>query len=60
MGLFVLMSLRIWAIKNVFLDDFKGKKFESSLPKYDIFIAIGNNEIRKSFLTKFQTVALRS
>ncbi|HIF9959229.1 TPA: UDP-N-acetylbacillosamine N-acetyltransferase [Campylobacter coli] len=31
----------------IFLDDFKGKKFESSLPKYDIFIAIGNNEIRK-------------
>lgn len=31
----------------VFLDDSKGKKFESSLPKYDIFIAIGNNEIRK-------------
>ncbi|EAJ6871405.1 UDP-N-acetylbacillosamine N-acetyltransferase [Campylobacter coli] len=36
----------------VFLDDSKGKKFESSLPKYDIFIAIGNNEIRKKLFNQ--------
>lgn len=28
------------------------KKFESSLPKYDIFIAIGNNEIRKKLFNQ--------
>lgn len=36
----------------VFLDDFKGMKFESTLPKYDIFIAIGNNENSKKDLSK--------
>ncbi|EAW7500887.1 UDP-N-acetylbacillosamine N-acetyltransferase [Campylobacter coli] len=36
----------------VFLDDFKGMKFESTLSKYDIFIAIGNNEIRKKIYQK--------
>ncbi|EAL7046406.1 UDP-N-acetylbacillosamine N-acetyltransferase [Campylobacter coli] len=36
----------------VFLDDFKGMKFESTLLKYDIFIAIGNNEIRKKIYQK--------
>lgn len=37
MGLFVKMWLKIWVIKNVFLDDFKGMKFESTLPKYDFY-----------------------
>ncbi|EAI1509792.1 UDP-N-acetylbacillosamine N-acetyltransferase [Campylobacter coli] len=36
----------------IFLDDFKGKKFEISLPKYDVFIAIGNNEIRKKLFNQ--------
>ncbi len=36
----------------IFLDDFKGKKFETSLPKYDVFIAIGNNEIRKKLFNQ--------
>ncbi|ECP8538168.1 UDP-N-acetylbacillosamine N-acetyltransferase [Campylobacter jejuni] len=36
----------------VFLDDFKGMKFESTLSKYDFFIAIGNNEIRKKIYQK--------
>ncbi|EAW7551533.1 UDP-N-acetylbacillosamine N-acetyltransferase [Campylobacter coli] len=36
----------------IFLDDFKGKKFESSFPKYDVFIAIGNNEIRKKLFNQ--------
>ncbi|EHZ5478916.1 UDP-N-acetylbacillosamine N-acetyltransferase, partial [Campylobacter jejuni] len=36
----------------IFLDDFKGMKFESTLPKYDFFIAIGNNEIRKKIYQK--------
>ncbi|ECV9670985.1 TPA: UDP-N-acetylbacillosamine N-acetyltransferase [Campylobacter coli] len=36
----------------IFLDDFKGKKLESSLPKYDVFIAIGNNEIRKKLFNQ--------
>ncbi len=44
----------------IFLDDFKGMKFESTLPKYDIFIAIGNNEIEKRFIKKFQKMALKS
>lgn len=43
----------------IFLDDFKGMKFESTLPKYDFFIAIGNNEIRKRFIKKFQKMALK-
>ncbi|ECT4085086.1 TPA: UDP-N-acetylbacillosamine N-acetyltransferase [Campylobacter jejuni] len=38
--------------EGVFLDDFKGMKFESTLPKYDFFIAIGNNEIRKKIYQK--------
>ncbi|HEF7010541.1 TPA: UDP-N-acetylbacillosamine N-acetyltransferase [Campylobacter jejuni] len=36
----------------IFLDDFKGMKFENTLPKYDFFIAIGNNEIRKKIYQK--------
>ncbi|MCW1359722.1 UDP-N-acetylbacillosamine N-acetyltransferase [Campylobacter sp. US33a] len=36
----------------IFLDDNKGKKFESSLPKYDIFVAIGDNKIRKKIYEK--------
>lgn len=36
----------------IFLDDNKGLKFQSNLPKYDFFIAIGNNEIRKKIYQK--------
>ena len=36
----------------IFLDDFKGKKFDSALSKYDFFIAIGDNQIRRKIYEK--------
>ncbi|WP_417903921.1 UDP-N-acetylbacillosamine N-acetyltransferase [Campylobacter sp. LH-2024] len=36
----------------IFLDDFKGKPFDPNLEKYDFFIAIGNNQLRKEFFEK--------
>ncbi|AXP08393.1 UDP-N-acetylbacillosamine N-acetyltransferase [Campylobacter hepaticus] len=36
----------------IFLDDFKGMKFHPKLPKYDFFIAIGDNIIRKQIYKK--------
>ena len=44
----------------IFLDDFKGMKFESTLPKYDFFIAIGNNEIRKKIYQKISENGFKS
>ena len=38
----------------IFVDDYgsKGLKFDESLPKFDIFIAIGSNELRQSIYQK--------
>ncbi|TKX32174.1 UDP-N-acetylbacillosamine N-acetyltransferase [Campylobacter estrildidarum] len=36
----------------IFLDDFKAKPFDPNLEKYDFFIAIGNNQLRKDFFEK--------
>ncbi|MBM0637137.1 UDP-N-acetylbacillosamine N-acetyltransferase [Campylobacter sp. VicNov18] len=36
----------------IFLDDFKGVGFDPSLPKYDCFVAIGDNKIRKKIYEK--------
>lgn len=38
----------------IFLDDNKGIKFENTLPKYDCFIAIGDNQIRKRIYEKVE------
>ncbi|MCX2683210.1 acetyltransferase [Campylobacter sp. MIT 21-1685] len=47
----------------IFLDDIKGPVFQQNLPKYDIFIGIGSNKIRKQIYEKvlqydFKTVNL--
>jgi len=36
----------------IFLDDAKALKFEASLPRYDMFVAIGANDIRQSLYEK--------
>ncbi|MBZ7953622.1 acetyltransferase [Campylobacter sp. W0018] len=36
----------------IFLDDFKAKPFDPNLEKYDFFISIGNNQLRKEFFEK--------
>ncbi|KAA6225473.1 MULTISPECIES: NeuD/PglB/VioB family sugar acetyltransferase [unclassified Campylobacter] len=38
--------------KCIFLDDNKGLKFDISLPKYDIFIAIGDNKTREKIFKR--------
>lgn len=36
----------------LFIDDKKGLQFDENMPKYDIFIAIGDNKIRKKIYEK--------
>ena len=43
----------------IFLDDFKGEKFSKDLPKYDFFIAIGKNELRKELFLKVQNAGFK-